>query len=66
MTTTNVQKARTTVGDLAAEHALRAQSKMLQLKVSPDIAPGSAFLHMLRAVVTCSSRRFMGFTSMLA
>jgi hypothetical protein len=32
--TTNVQKPRTTVGDLAVEHALRAQSKIQQLKVS--------------------------------
>jgi hypothetical protein len=51
VTTTNVQKARTTVGDLAAEHALRAQSKMQQLKVSPDNAPGSASLQTLRAVI---------------
>ena len=30
---TNVQKPRTTVADLAAEHALRAQSKIQQLRV---------------------------------
>ena len=51
VTTTNVQKARTTVGDLAAEHALRAQSKMQQLKVSPDIATGSASLQTMHAVI---------------
>lgn len=31
--TTNVQKPRMTIGDLAAEHALRAQSKVHQLRV---------------------------------
>lgn len=30
---TNVQKPRTTIGDLAAEHALRVQSKIQQLQV---------------------------------
>lgn len=34
--TTNVQKARMTVGDLAAEHALRAQSKIQQLQVNSN------------------------------
>lgn len=34
MATTNIQKPRMTVGDLAAEHALRAQSKKQQLQVS--------------------------------
>jgi hypothetical protein len=36
LATTNVQKPRTTVGDLAAEHALRAQSKIQQLEVTSN------------------------------
>lgn len=64
MTTTNVQKARTTVGDLAVEHALRAQLKMQQLKVSTDIAQCSASLQTMRAVITMRRGRSTGLCFM--
>lgn len=43
--TTNVQKPRMTIGDLAAEHALRAQSKVQQLRgASQQLRRGVAHL----------------------
>jgi len=51
---TNVQKPRTTIADLAKEHALRVQSKIQQLQVH---LPASAARAPAAVYVSISTRR---------